>query len=51
MRAVFGSDIVSTRSRRLIADVVALQAGPAKTLKIDKYRCAPLSFSSSDLKF
>ena len=28
-----------------------VQAGPAKTLKIDKYRCAPLSFSSSDLKF
>ena len=28
-----------------------LQAGPAKTLKIDKYRCAPLSFSRSDLKF
>ena len=31
--------------------LIGVQAGPAKTLKIDKYRCAPLSFSSSDLKF
>ena len=28
-----------------------IQAGPAKTLKIDKYRCVSLSFSHSDLKF
>ena len=32
-------------------NIPSIQAGPAKTLKIDKYRCAPLSFSSSDLKF
>ena len=25
--------------------------GPAKTLKIDQYRCVPLRFSSSDLNF
>ena len=29
----------------------ALQAGPAKTLKITKYRGVPVSFASSDLKF
>ena len=29
----------------------ALQPGPAKTLKITKYRGAPVSFASSDLKF
>ena len=30
---------------------IDVQAGSAKTLKIGQYRCAPLSFSSSDLKF